>query len=85
MITNGKCRGVTTGGPDSSRGLRRGVGGFGLGMDKLFKISRGNAKGDPGVGTCGDPLGITTFKHWIVGFLIATGLTCVGCSSVAWF
>ena len=85
MIGRGKCGSVATGRPDSSRGMRRRVSRIGLGLDKFFQISGRNEESDQGFGTRRDPLGIPAFKHWITWAIIAGGLTCVGCSSVAWF
>ena len=78
----GKLGSVTTGDPDSSRGVCGRVGSLGMGLDKFLKVSRGDAQGDPRSGTRRDPVGVAKVNSWIVWILIAGGLTCVGCSSV---
>jgi len=71
----------TIGLADSTRWNGRGVGRFGLDLEKFRGLSKRNTKSDPGSGTRRDPIGITTARNVAIWGIILGGLSCVGCSS----
>ena len=84
MNTGGKFRSFETGGSNPSRGMRDRVDCFGLGLDKFLEVSGRNAKSGSSFRDCGGSLGVSAIRNWVTWAAIAGGLTCVGCSSVAW-
>lgn len=81
-MKRGKLGSTATRDTDSSGRMRCSVSRIGLGLDKFFKISRGNQASDQSIRACCDSIGVAKIRSLVAWSLIATGLTCVGCSSV---